>query len=928
MVFQERLSKSNKEIGSFRVQSTQKKASFKKIKVGDTCILKISAIGPKGIGIDEYSYSYSIFVPNSILGQVVKAKIIKVNFKESNYAVAQTIDTIKKSPLQNSFPVNPDQIVSVNISSVNSKGTAIVSLSDTYKLIIPNAKIENNVNVLITRIKSNYGFAKILVEKTNSLGTKGFVPPKEFVPRTNQTEKTQKAGLFPRKLDISLKGKSMDSSLQLLQGSKYNLILPKEGNYYGKYAIVRLQESVVFIKVSLGAKPGNKVKIKITKINEKFSTAKIIQINPKPLLQKKILIQNNIREMIKNGMHLGEKAVKCNARMKNFIWIRKQGVRPDQKNRPMIKKDCHVINLLKTRRCLNKALSQLSKYALKGRTFLFIGTKKPAAGLISRAAIFSKTSFFVNTRWLGGMLTNWKTILKSISKIRPILKEKQKIIADILEKREAIKIRLIKKALLLKKKSKLILNKGRFLIEQFKNETFQNKIQAITKNFSDKKTQLVETCYSLLSKRKGILLKRREVMYESILLKEKGLEMIVKYKNLLNQLLIYTKKLRELKYLLILSNNIKTLKLEGKETNKEIIQISYSKVKELINSSSLSSSQNNYNLIPNPPKDLLNLMLTTMKNKYDNEVTNTSTKSTSLQNKGFVPTALVFSKLVNKFSRFEPYLKELINKYQKNLNQIESSLTFLKTSLGKIKLTLISYSQLKSNLVTELNSIKAKLVSERFMIRLVKTKLNQLSAQKKLIKFLPRLRYLATPFFTNKITQTVKVLMKKIVDPKLKYPVENIYEDKLASNSKKILAERKKKWQRLEKYFGGIANMTKMTKSQISKNVAIVVGQKEEMNAVKECQKLGIKMFNIVDTNCNPSLADHIIPSNDDSRNSIKYILNKFLLRIRLAQKLRKKVTQKILKKAPQSKYNTSLSRDSFSGRRQKFLAPNKFKTV
>ena len=89
-------------------------------------------------------------------------------------------------------------------------------------------------------------------------------------------------------------------------------------------------------------------------------------------------------------MHLGEKAVKCNARMKNFIWIRKQGT---QKNRPMIKKDSHVINLLKTRRCLNKALSQLSKYAVKGRTFLFIGTKKPAAGLISRAAIFSKTSF-------------------------------------------------------------------------------------------------------------------------------------------------------------------------------------------------------------------------------------------------------------------------------------------------------------------------------------------------------------------------------------------------------------------------------------------------------------------------------------------------------------------------------------------------------
>jgi small subunit ribosomal protein S2 len=256
--------------------------------------------------------------------------------------------------------------------------------------------------------------------------------------------------------------------------------------------------------------------------------------------------------------------------------------------------------------------------------------------------------------------------------------------------------------------------------------------------------------------------------------------------------------------------------------------------------------------------------------------------------------------------------------------QIESALTVLKTNLSQIKLTLLSYSELKSNLVKELNSIKTKLVAERFTIRLVKTKLNQLSAHKKLIKFLPKLRYLATPFFTNKITQTVKILMKKIVDPKLKYPVENIYEDKLANNSKKILAERKKKWQRLEKYFGGIANMTKMTKSQISKNIAIVIGQREEMNAVKECQKLGIKMFNIVDTNCNPSFADHIIPSNDDSRNSIKYILNKFLIRIRLAQKLRKKVTQKILKKVPQSKYTPSLSKGAkFSSGRN----PKKLKT-
>ena len=72
-------------------------------------------------------------------------------------------------------------------------------------------------------------------------------------------------------------------------------------------------------------------------------------------------------------------------------------------------------------------------------------------------------------------------------------------------------------------------------------------------------------------------------------------------------------------------------------------------------------------------------------------------------------------------------------------------------------------------------------------------------------------------------------------------------------------------------------------------------------------------MFNIVDTNCNPSFADHIIPANDDSRNSIKYVLNKFLVRIRLAQKLRKKMVQKLRKTSEPKPNNTS--------------SPRKFKT-
>jgi ribosomal protein S2 len=88
--------------------------------------------------------------------------------------------------------------------------------------------------------------------------------------------------------------------------------------------------------------------------------------------------------------------------------------------------------------------------------------------------------------------------------------------------------------------------------------------------------------------------------------------------------------------------------------------------------------------------------------------------------------------------------------------------------------------------------------------------------------------------------------------------------------------------------------MIKMTKSQISKNVAIVVGQKKKLMQFVNVKKLGIKCL-ILLTLIVTQFADHIIPANDDSRNSIKYVLNK-LIRIRLAHKLRQKMNQNYVK--------------------------------
>lgn len=87
---------------------------------------------------------------------------------------------------------------------------------------------------------------------------------------------------------------------------------------------------------------------------------------------------------------------------------------------------------------------------------------------------------------------------------------------------------------------------------------------------------------------------------------------------------------------------------------------------------------------------------------------------------------------------------------------------------------------------------------------------------------------------------------------------------------KKVAASYRKRKEKLERYVGGVKKM------KWRPDIVIIIGQVEEMNAVKECRKLGIKIITILDTNCNPTLADYFVPANDDSRSSLKFLLNYF----------------------------------------------------
>ena len=97
----------------------------------------------------------------------------------------------------------------------------------------------------------------------------------------------------------------------------------------------------------------------------------------------------------------------------------------------------------------------------------------------------------------------------------------------------------------------------------------------------------------------------------------------------------------------------------------------------------------------------------------------------------------------------------------------------------------------------------------------------------------------------------------------------NLDPSQAASKKERLQAE--KQQARLEKFFRGVVDMSERP------DIVVIVGQQEEMNAVKECVKLSIPTVTLVDTDCNPSLATYCIPANDDSVRSIQFVLSRLV---------------------------------------------------
>lgn len=113
----------------------------------------------------------------------------------------------------------------------------------------------------------------------------------------------------------------------------------------------------------------------------------------------------SMRELIDAGVHFGHKTKRWNPRMSPFIYGERNGV--------------HIIDLQKTSPLLHHALKAIQDVSAKNGRILFVGTKRQASDVIAEAARRCG-QYYVNQRWLGGMLTNWKTIQNSIRQMKKI----------------------------------------------------------------------------------------------------------------------------------------------------------------------------------------------------------------------------------------------------------------------------------------------------------------------------------------------------------------------------------------------------------------------------------------------------------------------------------------------------------------------------
>ena len=131
----------------------------------------------------------------------------------------------------------------------------------------------------------------------------------------------------------------------------------------------------------------------------------------------------SMKQLLESGVHFGHHTRKWNPKMAEYIFTERNGI--------------HVIDLQKTLKKIEEAYAYVRQLSEEGGSVLFIGTKKQAQESIREEAARSGM-FYVNQRWPGGMLTNFKTIKKSINRLHSLYKMQVDGTFDMLPKKEVI----------------------------------------------------------------------------------------------------------------------------------------------------------------------------------------------------------------------------------------------------------------------------------------------------------------------------------------------------------------------------------------------------------------------------------------------------------------------------------------------------------
>ncbi|UCD35135.1 MAG: 30S ribosomal protein S2 [Nitrospiraceae bacterium] len=131
-----------------------------------------------------------------------------------------------------------------------------------------------------------------------------------------------------------------------------------------------------------------------------------------------------MKELLEAGVHFGHQVKRWNPKMKRYIFGQRNGI--------------YIIDLQKTVKLFEVAYNYVRDLASRGDSILFVGTKKQAQDVILEEALRSQ-SFYVNQRWLGGMLTNFKTVKQGIEKLKKIEKMNEDGTYELLTKKEVAK---------------------------------------------------------------------------------------------------------------------------------------------------------------------------------------------------------------------------------------------------------------------------------------------------------------------------------------------------------------------------------------------------------------------------------------------------------------------------------------------------------